>query len=132
MPAAGEMAISYYYSSIVPLSVPTMLNPLELSSGSKTFLTAFWIILFYLSIAAVRFLEFSENLQKMNTSSSVFKWIFFFNFWILLMIYLANPLIFNYSSCLVSNKTITLSPPIDWYSWMFYSTNLYLIMISSI
>lgn len=130
-PPAWAMTISYSYSSMAPLSLPKTLKPLTLERGSKSFLTAFWIILLSFSNAVWRFVAFYENCQKMKTSSSVFKWILFLSFWTLLMIYLANPLTLNYSFCLVSNKTMTLSPPIAWYSWMFSSTNFSLMIMSS-
>ncbi len=122
---------SYSSSSMVPLSLPKSVNHCAWASGSKVFLTACWIVFAYFYMAALRFVDFSAKFQKTTTSSSVFKWIFFLSFWILFMISLANPLIFNSSFCLVSRTTMTLSPPMASYSWMFSTTNLSLIMMSS-
>ncbi len=122
---------SYSSSSIVPLSDPKIVNHWADATGYKAFFTAFWIVFAYFTIAACKFAAFSLNFQKITTSSSVFKWIFFFSFWILLMSSLANPRILSSSFCLVSKRMMTRSPPMAWYSWMFSATNLSLIMISS-
>ena len=122
---------SYSSSSIDPLSEPKIVNHLPVARGYEAFLTACKIVFAYLYIAAWRFVAFSLNFQKITTSSSVFKWIFFFSFWILLIISLANPLILSSSFCLVSKTTMTLSPPMAWYSWMFSATKTYLMMMSS-
>jgi hypothetical protein len=121
---------SYCYLSTYPYSLSITIWLVYSETAIRGFLIAASIIFLYFSKAWVSIVDFSPILKKIRILSSGLSLAFFFNLWILLMNYLANPLIFNPSSCLVSRRTKIFLPLIASCFSILFVTNFYVIRIS--